>query len=311
MDISVIICTHNRARNLSVLFDSLFGLEIPGNLTWEILLVDNASTDETPEMIEHEMSSRRLPLVVLEEQDIGKSRALNSALCRARGELMIFADDDVIPSPGWIRSYYEAAWKNPHVLGFCGRVLPQWEGELPRWLCKEVMTALPEGLINRCDYGDKECFLPEHRVPGGLNAALKKKAVVKMGFFREDIGPGTSIPYAEDTDYMRRLLDYGHEFLYVPGALVYHRNPVERMTKDYATTWVFEVARSRILAFSVNPATRRLFGVPRYLWKQLFQRSAAWLFEPRTHCRFKRKLRWKHTLGEIYGYKALQQNKSR
>lgn len=152
MDTSVIICTCNRARRLPDLFDNLATLKIPPGVTWELLIVDNGSRDESPQIIEREITRGRLPLVHLNETTIGKCRALNLALEKARGDLLVFTDDDVLPTPEWLKAYYEAFQAYPAVSGFGGRVLPLWEGGIiPAWLSTEGEYALPDGLINTRD----------------------------------------------------------------------------------------------------------------------------------------------------------------
>ena len=272
MEISIIVCTCNRAKRLPALFDNLARLKIQPGMTWELLVVDNASRDETPQIIEREITRDRLPVVYLKEPKPGKSRALNLALKNARGDLLVFTDDDVLPTPGWLNAYHEASRAYPAVSGFGGRVLPLWErGIIPDWLCTEGEYALPDGVINRRDFGEIKKLLPNKLVPGGLNAALQRSAAEQMGSFREDIGPGTLFPYAEDTEYFRRLYDLGGRYMYVPNALLYHKNPTNRMTKSYILKWTFHCARSEVQIHDYSKV-RGFLGVPKYLLRQAVER---------------------------------------
>ncbi len=302
LNATVIISTRNRATILPRLFDALAGQILPSNSQWELILIDNGSTDETAVAINAEILRNRLPLVILFEPLPGKSRALNRAIKQAQGELLVFTDDDVEPEPVWLQSYIEASLSHPEINGFAGKVLPKWLGDLPDWLHTEGRFALPRGLTNTRDFGSEQNMLPVDVIPGGVNTALRKSAVIKTGEFRVELGPGTDIPFAEDTDYMDRYKKAGGVFLYVPAALLYHCNVPERMTQAYVTQWMYQVGRCQILAFSKVLDTRSLAGIPLYLLHQAVERAAIWWLEPRPQHRFQKKMRWMLAAGKIKGY---------
>ena len=309
MEISVIICTCNRAKRLETLFDDLAKLEIPTGLNWELLLVDNASKDETPQVIGREVLRGRLPLVHLRQPMRGKSRALNLALGKAHGKIIIFTDDDVSPASEWLRAYFEASQACPSILGFGGKVLPLWESdEMPEWLSAQGKYAIPEPLINRIDFGEKEKILPNKLTPGGLNAALRKDIIEKMGLFREDIGPGTSFPFSEDTEYFRRLYTLGDRYMYLPNALVYHKNSTDRMTKSYILKWIYHCNRSDIQIYDYSEV-RTFFGVPRYLLRQAVESLFCVVSSIDKVNRFYFLRSFVKCVGEIIGH--IQKNRSR
>lgn len=309
MVVSVLISTRNREERLLPLFDALARLEIPAGMEWELLVIDNGSTDRTGEMLRLEKDKGRLPLVCLEEPLPGKSRALNLAIKRARGELVVLTDDDVEPSVGWLKAYYEAAVARPDIDGFAGKVLPLWEGDIPQWLHTEGEFAWPRGIINCRDFGNEEHLLTASVIPGGVNTALRRSVMETMGEFRTDLGPGTMVPYAEDTEYMKRLYSLGGTYLYLPDALILHRNATERMTRSYAAKWMYDAARCQIIAFKAASNAPKIFGIPRYLFNQAVRRLLSWWVEPRTLHRFKKKLHLSQTLGEIEGYRFLERHR--
>ena len=306
MDISLIIATRNRADRLPALFDAVAYQYFPDDVRWEVLIIDNGSSDQTLDLLSSETEMNRLPLKCLEEKTPGKSRALNKALEVAKGDLIVFTDDDIHPDPNWLNAFKKAARLNLKHQGFCGRVLPLWEGTLPNWLNEYGLDILPEGAINKRDYGAKSRTLPLGTVPGGVNAALRKESIKKMGPFREDIGPGTGFPYAEDTEFMLRLNKMGMQYLYVPEALVYHRNEPSRMTESYATRWVKEVAQSQIIALHSETQYPMINGYPRYLLQSLLSDYIAWVCGHKKKYRMKRKLSFFKTLGEIKGFHELK-----
>jgi glycosyltransferase involved in cell wall biosynthesis len=304
MLLSVIISTCNRAERLSQLFSVMGHLQIVHGMDWELLVVDNGSHDDTWHCIQEEHKRYRLPLICLQQPIPGKSNALNLAMTMYRGDLAIFTDDDLEPSPTWLIAYYEAALDHPDMLGFTGRVLPLWEGPQPEWVQTAAAIGMLKGIINSRDFGDSELVLPPSEIPGGGNTALRRNALNRMGTFCIHLGPGTSVPYAEDTEFLRRLLRIGGYFLYVPRALVRHRNPPSRMTPDYAARWTYQVGRCQVIAFKASPSYSKFLGIPIYLWRQAAQRLLFWLFELRPHLRFQKRLKLMLTLGEIRGYRS-------
>lgn len=308
LNATVIISTRNRASILPRLFDALALQILPSTSRWEFILVNNGSTDNTSAVINAEILRHRLPLVSLFEALPGKSRALNLAIKQARGELLIFTDDDVEPEPAWLQAYIDASLSQPDIDGFAGKVLPKWLGELPSWLHTEGPFALPRGITNTRDFGCEQKMLPDEIIPGGVNTALRKSAVAKSGWFRVELGPGTDIPFAEDTDYMRRYRQAGGSFLYVPSALLHHCNAPERMTKNYVTDWMYQVGRCEILAFNNTFNSRSVAGIPLYLLRQAIERTLIWWLEPRPQHRFQKKMKWMLVAGKIQGYRQLNRS---
>ncbi|PKM12940.1 MAG: hypothetical protein CVV13_03700 [Gammaproteobacteria bacterium HGW-Gammaproteobacteria-3] len=299
---SVIISTRNRAALLPRLFNALATMEKVYRDDWELIMVDNGSTDTTRARFDAEIQNNRLPIVAVSAPVPGKSRALNLALKQARGDLVIFTDDDVEPEPLWLASYIEAGLSHPELNGFAGRVLPRWLGPIPAWLHTEGEFALPRGITNTRDFGNEPHILPGDIIPGGVNTALRKTALLQTGGFREDIGPGTSVPFAEDTEYMARYKNQGGLFFYVPKALLYHCNEPVRMTKDYVTHWQYEVARCQVLAFN-ETADKTLFGVPFYLMRQAIERMMSWTLEAGSKQRLQKKMKLCFILGKIKGHR--------
>ena len=302
---SVIISTRNRASILPRLFDALAAMPLNADSRWELLMVDNGSTDQTAQVIAAEQTQGRLPVVLVSEPVPGKSRALNRAIGQARGELLVFTDDDVEPEPGWLQAYIDAAAAHPEIDGFAGRVIPRWLGEIPGWLHTEGEFALPRGITNTRDFGLTQQMLDPQVIPGGVNTALRARAVANNGRFREELGPGTSVPFVEDTEYMGRFRKGGGTFWYVPEALLYHCNIPERMTKAYVCHWMFEVARCQVLAYADLPTGKSCAGAPLYLWRNYLLRGLSWCLEPRPQQRLQKKMKWMFAAGEIKGYRQL------
>src|SRR5215468_10996481 len=112
MDISVVVCTYNRAHLLVDTVQALSVQDIPPNLNWEMVLVDNNSNDKTAELISELSVKFPAPLRYIFESQQGQSFARNRGIAEARGEIIAFTDDDVIPEKNWISYIWQVMTQN-------------------------------------------------------------------------------------------------------------------------------------------------------------------------------------------------------
>ena len=134
MLVTVAICTWNRGKLLDQTLTQLRHLRIPEGVTWELLVVNNNCTDDTDAVIaRHE---RHLPLRRLFEPKQGHSNARNCAVDHARGEYLIWTDDDVTVCREWLQVYEAAFEAHPEAAFFGGPIRPRFEGNPPRWLTR-------------------------------------------------------------------------------------------------------------------------------------------------------------------------------
>lgn len=213
--ISVIISTRNRAESLRRLLPRLLGLS-PG-LAWELVVADNGSTDDTAKVLGGMTGRLR---TVLEPRP-GKSRALNRAMAAARGELLVFTDDDVEPDPAWLDELAAAARRHPDVDCFGGRINIDASG-VPEWVLRSRLRQL---LTSGHDYGDTEGPYPANRFPIGPNMAVRRRALQgREDLWPVDLGPGSPIPVGDETAFFYRLgQGAARTRIYVPNAQVRHQ----------------------------------------------------------------------------------------
>jgi glucosyl-dolichyl phosphate glucuronosyltransferase len=269
MFITVAICTFNRAESLRLTLDSLAAMQVPSDLSWELLIVDNNSMDHTEDVISEYID--RLPIRREFEARAGKSNALNRAIDVANGDYIVWIDDDVLVDAGLLTAYAAAFRRWPDAAVFGGRIKPKYEVPVEKWVLEsEAVLGGPYAIR---DFGDH--FLPlsaddEDHFPYGANWAIR---TAEQRAFRYDpeLGPVPNrIRNQEDTDITLRLLRSGATGYWIPEAIVEHRIGRDRQTVryigDYYESWGETLAFRNAAATASGPFW---FGIPLRIWPRL------------------------------------------
>lgn len=264
MDLTVAICTWNRARLLKGTLEGMMALEIPQEISWEILVVDNRSPDNTEEVVRSFQD--RLPVQYLFEGQQGKTHAANLAVSQAMGEAIIWTDDDVRVDPRWLVAYAEAMEEFPEAGIFGGPITPQFEGAPPAWLLQAREMIGPVYAELKLDSGEAP-FDAEH-YPYGANMAIRKELHDQVPFDTRVGRRGRSLMGASETVLIRDLLSRGITGRWVPGAGVDHIIPEDRQTLSYIRRFFF--GAGQVLSLNEAPGPK-LFGKPRWVWRQALQ----------------------------------------
>ncbi|MGA8151705.1 MAG: glycosyltransferase [Terriglobales bacterium] len=299
MNITVIICTYNRCQSLAKALDSVASSVLPDSVEWEVLVVDNNSSDQTSDIVEEFRRRYSGRFRYLFEARQGKSYALNSGIREARGEVLAFMDDDVTVQPSWLRSL-TTPLQSKEWAGVGGRILPAHTFSPPKWLALRgpYSTATMLALF---DLGDCPGKLDE--APFGTNMAFRRSLFRKYGGFRADMGPcpGSEMRN-EDTEFGRRLLAAGELLWYEPSAIVYHSVPESRLRRGYFLKFWYDHGRAEIREWKKGPD---IMGAPReYFWilrlgLMLPRRAVRWVLALDPQQRFFNKgLVWM-TIGKI------------
>jgi glucosyl-dolichyl phosphate glucuronosyltransferase len=260
LTISVIVCTYNRCGSLMKTLTSIMSSEMPPAVSWEVVVVDNNSTDETRSVVRDLACQYKHPLRYVFEPRQGKSHALNTGVREAQGEILAFLDDDIVASSTWLAnltsSLHTGEWS-----GAGGRIFPAESFLPPPWLAVGGQHDLAYMVYGHFDYGDDPRQLD--CAPFGANMAFRKDMFDKYGGFRIDIGPNDrGLPrFNEDTEFGRRLLAAGERLRYEPFAIVYHPVQKERMSQDFMLKQLFELGRSSMPEVAQRPP---IFGMPRH-----------------------------------------------
>ena len=272
--ISVVISTWNRAASLARALDSLARLHPPAD-DWELIIVDNNSTDDTKRVCLE--CADAFPLRYSFDPTPGKWGAVNRAIPSARGTLLAFTDDDVVVEPAWLTALVSAAARHPEASFFGGRVLPLWESPPPRWLATRAEGAL-RGLAVSCNFGPTERPLSaDDGVFLGANMAFRREVFERGWRFPESLGPrGATRNPGGETKLMSDLLADGTTAVWVPDAVVSHWNETTRATEAYLRKWFTAEGRSLVVQGTIARIGPTWVGVPRYLLRRWAQSAVTY-----------------------------------
>jgi glycosyltransferase involved in cell wall biosynthesis len=219
---SIIVCTRNRADALARCLASIAADQSGADA--EVVVVDNASTDHTPEVLGAAREKSPRPFRVVTTADPGLSRARNAGVENAAGSVFLFTDDDVTVGPGWIDAMVAAF--SPGVVAAGGRVVPHVLGKWPAWL--EGYDS-PASLV---DYGLSPFEMSREHLPIGANMAIDA-AVLRARLpspFEPRLGHSGRVALGWDETHLLGELISAGTILYVPNACVEHWVDAERWT---------------------------------------------------------------------------------
>lgn len=305
LDITVIVCTFNRCQTLANALDSIAKSILPDSTTWETLVVDNNSTDQTAETVQN--FCRRYPgrfRYVFETRQ-GKSYALNTGILESRGATLVFMDDDTTAEPTWLERLTaplsDSAWS-----GSGGPVILQWSSSRPRWLKMDTMVAPLVGFNPNREAGETRDTL------FGGNMAFRRTMFQKHGVFRTDFGPSPNRETPrqnEDTEFVRRLLAARECLFYEPSAVVFHPVPASRLRKRYFLGWWLDKGRADILMLGFPPDVKwSLGGIPLSFVRRAIHWTARWLIALEPSERFSSRLRVQWLLGMMIECRRLSKS---
>ncbi|MGB7323349.1 MAG: glycosyltransferase [Rubripirellula sp.] len=298
LDASIIICTYNRAESLRDTLVALRKLQVDPSRGWEVIVVDNNSSDHTRYVVEE--SQRDWPqLRYTFEKTQGLSSARNHGIQHALGETILFTDDDVLPECDWLETTLTGLEK--YQADACGGyIAPIWEVPPPPWLTERFYGFLAV----RTDRTDDFIMTNANQTPFGANMALRREVFERVGLFDTSRGrKGKVLASGEDGEMFDRILAAGLKVVFLGGSRVHHKVESFRLTKRYFRRWRFQtsrnIAQSRGLA-----GDRRLFNIPLYVFPQAIRAIGrmAWahLTQPSDEA-FNREIVVFHFLGLIHG----------
>ncbi|NJR38300.1 MAG: glycosyltransferase family 2 protein [Leptolyngbyaceae cyanobacterium CSU_1_4] len=226
--ISAIICTHNRDQYLGAAIDSLLSQDFTEE--YEVIVVDNASSDRTREVIEARLSHPRLRYV--HESVLGLSVARNTGAKQALSPILAYLDDDAVASSQWLQVLQSAFQTNEKLAIAGGKVTLLWaEGmTAPRWL-----SAGLAGNLGAYDLGDAVVYIDRPGLtPRGLNYSIRQSFLKQIGGFDVNLGRvGKNLLSNEELVMTEQALNLGWQVAYLPTAVVAHNVAPERVQRQW------------------------------------------------------------------------------
>ncbi|MGI2903556.1 glycosyltransferase [Tolypothrix sp. VBCCA 56010] len=226
--ISAIICTHNRDTYLGAAIDSLLAQEFAAG--FEVVVVDNNSSDRTREVVEQRLSDPRLKYVF--EPVLGLSVARNTGAKESRGEILAYLDDDAVASSRWLQILYSAYENNSKIAIAGGKVTLLWPQGIqqPRWLSPGLA-----GNLGAYDLGDSIVYIEQPGLtPRGLNYSIRRSFLNEIGGFDPNLGRvGKNLLSNEELQMTELALQRGWQVAYLPDALVAHNVAPERLNRSW------------------------------------------------------------------------------
>jgi glycosyltransferase involved in cell wall biosynthesis len=269
MLVTVAICTFNRAESLRRTLDSLVAMRVPSDVAWEVVIVNNNSTDHTDNVIGEYVS--HLPVKREFEPQTGKCNALNRATDIAKGDYILWIDDDVVVDSGWLAAYVEAFRRWPEAAVFGGRITPRYDAPVPKWIreCEPILVG-PYAIRDLSDQVQPLSSDNEDDFPFGANWAVR--ATEQRAFrYNPELGPMPNrVRIHDETEVIGRVLGSGATGYWIPQAMVEHCIGRDRQTLRYIAKYYEGWGEG--MAFRTAAATAATpfwFGIPRRIWPRL------------------------------------------
>lgn len=225
--ISAIICTHNREQYLGAAIDSLLEQDFS---SYEVIVVDNASSDRTRDIVAERLSNPRLNYVY--ESVTGLSVARNTGAKEARAPILAYLDDDAVASPGWLKAIDEAYQSNEKLAIAGGKVTLLWPEGItsPPWLSSGLA-----GNLGAYDLGNEIVYIENPGLtPRGLNYSIRRIFLEQVGGFDVNLGRvGKNLLSNEELHMTELALKRGWQVAYLPDALVAHNVAPERIDRSW------------------------------------------------------------------------------
>lgn len=279
-ELSIVISTFNRRAGLVRAVEACLAQD--GDVQYEVLVVDNNSTDDTRAWVEDRARSAGGRLRYLFEPRQGLPYARNTGVQHARADIVAFTDDDVEVAADWAVATVRAFAIHPEVDIIGGKVLPRWPGPAPRWFSR--LQWAPLALQ---DKGDAPVAIDASNAAPcliGASFAFRREVFDRIGLF------DAAYLRAQDREIQLRLWQARGRGLYVPDVVAWVDVPPERLTRAYFRFWYSRsgryASRMRLLeridaeGRLVEPARRSgrsILGCPAFVLRQILEHGRDWM----------------------------------
>ena len=308
MDFTVIICTYNRDKNLPKCIAALEQQEDVNDIKWEVLIVDNNSSDETKKMVMGLAEQSKLTIRYSFEPEQGLNHARNRGMRESKGTYFSYIDDDIIVSKNWLHAMHQALTDNDaDAMG--GRIHLDPSIKLPTWISKNSGMY---GFLGFQDFGEQAMQVDGVRqYPFGGNMAFNRSVIERVGFFNTQLGrKGEGTKKGElfkgaETDYFHRLASLENaKIFYTPDSIVYHHILPHQLEKKYFLTIHRNAGYQKAFHDQKN-YSRKLFGVPLFFFPQTIRavfKYVSIVMSQGSDMAFRQRMTVAHFFGTISGY---------
>ena len=252
MQLTIVICSYNRAaylgEALTCLYEQTSGLDV-----FEAIIVDNNSTDNTPEVFQTWRSENpNGNFTYITETQQGASFARNTGAKMAKGDWLCFLDDDALATENYVTNVIKHIHDQPFVVGFGGRIIPKYIPSEPKWMSHYVSS-----LVGNFDYAPTACAFENGKYPLESNMIVKKEVYDQVGGFNTALPGvvGTLRIGGEGKELFFKIMALNHTIYYDPSICVYHVVEVKKLTSEYmyrVASGIGRGERARTKAISQN-----------------------------------------------------------
>jgi len=266
--LTVLLATHNGAGTLPRVLQAYTQLWVPAG-GWRVVIVDNASTDSTPDLLAQ--FTPLLPLHAMQTNQRGKNIALNLGLAQCQGDLVVLTDDDAVPHADWLLAFQRVASEQPQFDTFGGRIDALWpDDNCPEWILR---------LVN---LGATFAVTPDDMVAGpvvaariwGPSMAIRNRVFESGHRFDETVGPAAGqYVMGSEVEFTCRIEAAGHRAFHAPEAKVGHIIRSHQMAPPWIIGRAYRLGRHMFHQERghISPDISRFRGAPRWMWRRFVQ----------------------------------------
>lgn len=256
VDFTVVIPTYNGEHRLPEVFERLCSQMGTDAISWEILVIDNNSSDRTADIVRCLQATFPRPVCYCLERQQGAAYARKRAIQEAQSDLIGFLDDDNLPESDWVASAYQFSLEHPHAGAYASRIQGQFEVEPP----PHYQRILP--YLALTDRGTRPLQYAPHRnlLPPSAGLVVRKQAWLTSIPAHTVLGGRTTgnMLTGEDLEVLSYIQRSGWEIWYNPAMKVTHKIPTWRLEREYLILFFRGIGLSRYVTrmVKVNPYRR-------------------------------------------------------
>ena len=237
--IDIVICTYNRASCLDAVLTTLAAQTCNDGVRWSVLVVDNASTDTTAEIVAAHRAKGLLPeLRYVFEPMLGLTAARLRGARETAAPWIAFVDDDNFPDSSWLQAIARAVAVHGDAGGIGGKVILDWEVSPPGYL-REFGFCYAEQ-----DHGAADCIVDSL---AGAGMVLSRRALRDCGWLEKPLVAdrvGSKLTSGGDVEMAQRVRAAGYDLWFTPDTVLHHRIAAHRMTRRYLFRVIRELGTS-------------------------------------------------------------------